>query len=54
MFGTLHYDADSNDTRYVERLDGISDLGGNIPLRSACDSCRAKKVSSTGDCYFPD
>ncbi|CAD6563516.1 MAG: hypothetical protein ASARMPRED_000005 [Alectoria sarmentosa] len=46
MFGTLRYDAQSDDTHFIERttdpLNGKRD--GQRPRYSACDKCRAKKV----------
>ena len=45
MFGTLRYNPNSKDTQFVERSDGISELGGSVPPHAACESCRAKKVN---------
>ena len=47
MFGTLHYNAGSNETQYVERSDGVAEHGGNATAHFACDNCRAKKVEWT-------
>ncbi len=44
MFGTLHYNASSNETQFVERCTGGAEQGGNAMAHFACDSCRAKKV----------
>jgi len=44
MFGTLHYNASSNETQFVQRSVGGAEQGGNAMAHFACDSCRAKKV----------
>ncbi|MCJ1470144.1 hypothetical protein MMC07_008789 [Pseudocyphellaria aurata] len=44
MFGTLHYNAGSDETQFVERSTGRIEEGGNAIAHFACDSCRAKKV----------
>lgn len=46
MFGTLRYDAQNDDTHFIERTtDLLNGKGeGQRPRYSACDKCRAKKV----------
>ncbi len=46
MFGTLRYDAQNDDTHFIERTtDPLNGKGeGQRPRYSACDKCRAKKV----------
>ena len=44
MFGTLHWNAPSQETDYVPRQHGSS----NLEKHSACDRCRAKKVLTCG------
>ena len=46
MFGTLRYDAQKDDTHFVERTADpiIGKNDGQRPRYSACDKCRAKKV----------
>lgn len=54
MFGTLRYDAQNDDTQFIERttnpLSGEGD--GQGPRYSACDKCRAKKVIASP--AYPD
>ncbi|KAL4933791.1 Zn(II)2Cys6 transcription factor domain-containing protein [Aspergillus undulatus] len=46
MFGTLHWNSQDQEAKFVERPHGSSNLEKN----SACDRCRAKKVKcSTGE-----
>ena len=40
MFGTLHWNSQNEDAKFVERLHESS----NSKMYSACDRCRAKKV----------
>lgn len=42
MFGTLHWNSDNKDAKFVERLHESS----ASKKYSACDRCRAKKVTS--------
>ena len=46
MFGTLRYDAQNDDTHFIERTTGSLNgkCEGQRPRYSACDKCRAKKV----------
>lgn len=45
MFGTLRYDAQNDDTHFIERTtDPLNGKEGQRPRYSACDKCRAKKV----------
>lgn len=46
MFGTLRYNAQSNEPEFVERASGplMSELNGYVPAHTACDKCRSKKV----------
>jgi hypothetical protein len=44
MFGTLRFDAHSDDTEFIERV-SVNDLNGQGSQHySACDKCRSKKV----------
>lgn len=47
MFGTLHYNARSNETQFVERSTGGAESGGTAMSHFACESCRTKKVEQT-------
>ncbi|CAL8580517.1 hypothetical protein XPA_006238 [Xanthoria parietina] len=44
MFGTLHYNANSNETQFVQRSVGGSGDGGYALAYFACENCRTKKV----------
>ena len=46
MFGTLRYDAQKDDTHFIERTTDLINgkTEGQRPRYSACDKCRAKKV----------
>lgn len=50
MFGTLRYDAQNDDTHFIERTtDPLNGKGeGQRPRYSACDKCRAKKQRCGG------
>lgn len=52
MFGTLRYDAQNDDTHFIERTtDPLNGKGeGQRPRYSACDKCRAKKVRNACHC----
>ncbi|KAL4880370.1 hypothetical protein BJY04DRAFT_219365 [Aspergillus karnatakaensis] len=50
MFGMLRLDPQSDNHEFIERANGTaySQLGYSLPPRSACDSCREKKLRCSG------